>query len=86
MHRKISEFLMLHLHQILCICIVKQGTAKVERPVKTNPKPLTEDTGVQLADLPNAVDNSAMEGNSQFDPGYLPDMTMMMIYYLFCIG
>ena len=57
MHRKISEFLMLYLHQILCICIVKHGTAKVERPVKTYPKPLTEDTGVQLADLPNAVDN-----------------------------
>ena len=31
--------------------------AKVGRPVKTYPNLLTEDTSVQLADLPNAVDN-----------------------------
>ena len=35
----------------------KHGMAKVGRPVKTHPKLLTEDTGVQLADLPNAMDN-----------------------------
>ena len=35
----------------------KHGMAKVGRPFRTHPKLLTEDTGVQLADLPNAMDN-----------------------------
>ena len=35
----------------------KHGTAKVERPVTTYPRLLTEDTGVQLSDLPKATDN-----------------------------
>ena len=33
------------------------GTAKVGRPIKTYLKLLTEDHGIQVADLPNAVDN-----------------------------
>ena len=33
------------------------GTAKVGKPVKTYPKLLTEDTGVQITDLPNAMEN-----------------------------
>ena len=35
----------------------KHGTANVGRLIKTYPKLLTEDTGVQLAGLPNAMDN-----------------------------
>ena len=35
----------------------KDAMAKIARPVKTYQKLLTEDTGVQLADLPNAMDN-----------------------------
>ena len=38
----------------------RHGTAKVGRPVKTYPKLLTEDTCIQLADLPNAMDNKEL--------------------------
>ena len=40
----------------------KHGTAKVGRPVKTYPELLTEDTGVQLADLPHAMDDRELWG------------------------
>ena len=38
----------------------QHGTPKMGRPVKTYPKLLTEDTGVQIANLSNVVDNWAL--------------------------
>ena len=50
----------------------KHGTSKVGRPVKTHPKLLTEHTGVQFADLPNAMENRELwRGNNKFGPGQL---------------
>ena len=56
----------------------KHGRAKVGRPVKTYPKLLTEDTGVQFAGLPNVMDNRELWSEIVNSVrGYSPDMMMM---------
>ena len=61
----------------------KHGTSKVGRPVKTHPKLLTEHTGVQFADLPNAMENRELwRGNNKFGPGHSPDMMIMVMIHI----
>ena len=62
----------------------KHGTAEVGRPVKTYPKLLTEDTGVHLADLPNAMDNRELwreiVNSVQATPQYDDDDTPYSVF------
>lgn len=58
----------------------KHETAKVGRSVKTYTKLLTEDTSLQLEDLPKAMEDGLVERKSQFNPGKIPDTISLKAY------